>query len=489
MKKENKLISALISVVICLMLIVGSVVPVSAEMNVADIIAALMGQGNGASVNIGDVFTDWIEKEMNDESMIDKFVNDLKNGFTGEGNDDEEPDTGDDKEDKVNMYEGEANSVAELFNLTVNELKNGSPAFVKTQIATMDAEIAQSLAGGLGPVTGLVESLVGTKDIFAGVIDGTVSENTVTTKYPHGNDVINNIPLTGKDYVASLTGEDVKDYTITIYKSGAYRMHIDLKDAEGNAAESGLANVFDVTDKAYATIQLGTTSLNIGVMLKYVNCYVECNVNREGHITSYTTHMGVTFMFQQEDGTYSTTMPYLGVDFMEEGIIYTVTTEYGAIDFAVREMGDVDNNGKVTSSDARTVLRYASKLDTISEEDLPYCDVTNDGKVNAADARDILRASSNIIELPSTEDVLGIDSYQKDEAVQKHIDDLLVILQAYSKAKEEEAQKELNDYLNNENGNQQNSPETTTKGEINDTANKVENILGDLENWVDGLLK
>lgn len=486
---KRKILSAAVSLILCLTLITGSVVSVSAATNLADLFAGLLGGGSGGSINLSDMFANWLNDQIqaDKDSPIDKFVDNLKNqwnGVTDDSKDDPEADT----EEVIVIDKGEADSIADLFNLTVNELKNGAPAFTKAQVATMDAKIAQSLQGGLGPVTGLVESLIGTKDIFAGVIDGTSKENSIKTKYPFGNDVINNLPVAGKEYVAALTGDDIKDYTITIYKSGAYKMHIDLKDAEGSAADSGLSRVFDVTDKAYATIELGTFSLNINVMLKYVNNYVECQVNSKGEIISYLTNMGITFMFQQQDGSYSTEMPYIGVDFEEEGIIYNIMTEYSGINFSLRKMGDADGNGKINSSDARTVLRVSAKLDELDEEAVPFCDVTGDGKITSADAREILRASAGLVELPTTEEMLGYKEYQKDEAVQNQIDDLLVILMAYQAAKDEEAQKELQDYYDKLYGNGESTtkPEETTKGEINTPGNKFEEIIGGIGNIIGG---
>ncbi|MBR3868721.1 MAG: dockerin type I repeat-containing protein [Clostridia bacterium] len=494
---KKRIFSAIISLVLSLALVTGSVVSVSA-LDLADLFAGFMGGGSGGSggsVNLSQMFTQWLNEQIQKEqepSTIDKFVENLKNQWNG-ATEDTKDDPEADVEEVITIDKAEADNIAELFNLTVNELKNGAPAFNKTVIATMDSKIAQQLQGGLGPVTGIIESLIGTKDLFAGVIDGTNNENQITTKYKYGNDVINNLPITGKEYVAALTGDDIKDYTITIYKSGAYRMHIDLKDVEGSAADSGLARVFDVTDKAYATINLGTMSLNINVMLKYVNNYVECQVNRDGEIISYTTGMGITFLFQQQDGTYGAEMPFLGVNFQEEGIIYNVITEYSGIDYTVRPMGDADNNGKINSSDARTVLRASAKLDELNETDAMFCDVNADDKITSADAREILRASAGLVKLPSTADILGYKEYQKDELVQNHIDDLLVILMAYQAAKDEEAQKELQDYYDKLYGNGGNSgetttkpEETTTKGELNTPGNKFDEIIGGIGNIIGG---
>ncbi len=478
---KKKFITAAVSFILCLSLITGSIFSVSA-INIADIFAGLMGGDTSGKINISESLGDWLEEKINEKGPIDELVDNIKdqwNGVKDESSDEPEAD----EEEIIVIDKAEAANIATLFNITVNELKKSSPGFVKTQTATMDAKIAQQLQGGLGPVTGIVESLIGTKDIFAGVIDGTNKSTQIRTVYNSGNDIKNNIPVSGKDYVACLTADDIKDYTISIYKSGAYRMHIDLHDVEGSAAESGLAHVFDTTDKAFATVELGTSSLNINVMLKYVGNYVECAVNRDGELTSFTTNMGITFLFPQEDGSFSTEMPYLNVDFEEEGIIYKINTEYSNFDYSHRKMGDANLDGKVNSSDARLVLRIASMLESCSEEDLPYCDIDGNGYIFAGDARQILRASASIIKLPTTEEALGIKEYVKSEATQNHIDDLLAILMAYQSAKDEEAQKELQDYYEDKYQNGNTEAETTTRP-INSTDQIIDDVIGGIGDFI-----
>lgn len=475
---KKRILVAAVSLIVCFSLIMSSTVSVSA-LNIVDIFAGLMGGGSVDKINIWDSFGDWLDEKINEEGPIDSIVDSIKDQFSGVV-EDAEDDPEADQDELIVIDKAEASIIAELFNITANELKASTPGFVKTQTASMGAEISKQLQGGLGPVTGIVEALIGTKDIFAGVIDGTNQESQIRTVYKTGNNVINNLPVSGKDYVACLEAEDIKDYTITIYRSGAYKMHIDLVDVEGSAAQSGLAHVFNTTDKAFATIELGATSINIAVMLKYVDNYIEIAVNRDGEVTSYTQNTGVTFLFFQEDGTYGPEMPYLGVNFEEEGIVYNINTEYSGFDFVTRLMGDANCDDKVNSSDARTVLRVASGLDTIAEEDIPYCDVTGDGEIRAGDARDILRAASGIDVLPTTEEVLGLKPYIRDEETQEKIDDLLAILLAYQNAKDEEAQKELQDYYEGKYEGDGSSTETTTAESTTLDINSAGNIVGEI---------
>lgn len=58
--------------------------------------------------------------------------------------------------------------------------------------------------------------------------------------------------------------------------------------------------------------------------------------------------------------------------------------------------GDVNNDGKVTADDARTVLRVASGLDNSLGQPALNADVNNDGKITAADARQTLKKASGV---------------------------------------------------------------------------------------------
>ncbi len=65
--------------------------------------------------------------------------------------------------------------------------------------------------------------------------------------------------------------------------------------------------------------------------------------------------------------------------------------------------GDADNDGTVTSADARLALRRAVELETFTAQQLAACDVDRDGAITAADARIILRRA---VGLPDRPDVL-----------------------------------------------------------------------------------
>lgn len=58
--------------------------------------------------------------------------------------------------------------------------------------------------------------------------------------------------------------------------------------------------------------------------------------------------------------------------------------------------GDVNGDGKVSASDARTALRVAAGLETVSLEQFLRADLDSDGDVIAAEARTILRIAAGL---------------------------------------------------------------------------------------------
>lgn len=65
----------------------------------------------------------------------------------------------------------------------------------------------------------------------------------------------------------------------------------------------------------------------------------------------------------------------------------------GAASYA---LGDVNLDGKVTTTDARLALRAASGLDTLTPQQALAADVNKNGKTDTSDARKILRVASDI---------------------------------------------------------------------------------------------
>ena len=80
-----------------------------------------------------------------------------------------------------------------------------------------------------------------------------------------------------------------------------------------------------------------------------------------------------------------------------------------AADGALR--GDVDQNGRVNTSDARLILRHAVSLDSLPEEMVTFADVDSDGSLKTADARLALRMAVGLEELFTMDEVYHAHAY------------------------------------------------------------------------------
>ena len=89
------------------------------------------------------------------------------------------------------------------------------------------------------------------------------------------------------------------------------------------------------------------------------------------------------------------------------GVIGEVDVNYAYIDFPTeisekglngfqRDPGDVDGDGKITSSDAQTTLQAAAKTTVLTGAAKRAADVDGDGKITAADAKEILKKAAKI---------------------------------------------------------------------------------------------
>ncbi len=68
--------------------------------------------------------------------------------------------------------------------------------------------------------------------------------------------------------------------------------------------------------------------------------------------------------------------------------------------FARRRMGDINNDGKIGSDDARLALRASVQLETLNAEQTLAADMDADHFVTSGDARTILRISVNLDPMP-----------------------------------------------------------------------------------------
>lgn len=71
--------------------------------------------------------------------------------------------------------------------------------------------------------------------------------------------------------------------------------------------------------------------------------------------------------------------------------------------------GDINDNGKIDTEDARIALKAASGLSALTEEQKLKADINRDGAITVFDARQILRAAAGLTQLQPTGTFSGFD--------------------------------------------------------------------------------
>ncbi|MBQ6019072.1 MAG: dockerin type I repeat-containing protein [Clostridia bacterium] len=94
-------------------------------------------------------------------------------------------------------------------------------------------------------------------------------------------------------------------------------------------------------------------------------------------------------------------------------------------------LGDVTGDGKITSADARAILRYAAKIERFSEAQEAAADINRSGKVNSGDARTALRVAARLETLTVGADEVfddGRKEHADDPDNDRAVDDFIDIL-------------------------------------------------------------
>ena len=103
------------------------------------------------------------------------------------------------------------------------------------------------------------------------------------------------------------------------------------------------------------------------------------------------------------------------------GIVFATAVPYGALEIK-RYYGDIDNDGYVTTMDARIVLMAVAGIynKTLAGVDFEAADLDNDGKLSTNDARLVLKTAAGQLE----EDfMVGYEFSENHEAFVKIIND------------------------------------------------------------------
>ena len=309
-------------------------------------------------------------------------------------------------------------AIVDLVNKDLNRIKTDKPGFSINSQKGLPGGDRDSVQGMVQQYSSVAESLfqllfgkeknpvdidkmmdsVGVTSFFA---------DAGTSRHERGLNCDYDVSVSGKSYVSMLEAKDVYSEN-PISKSrynDSYDFKIYLQDAVNPGSDSAQAKVFDLFSEAklYQTLSSMMPEIDQNVlMLRYVDCYIQGTVDKEGHITRYLTHYKVILQVDMsqlntEDFGYDLTQYLETVNNKE---LYESEVIYYNFDWSERLFGDVNDDDRVTTSDARALLRIASRLDPISETAIQFGDMNDDGKITTSDARTLLRCVAGLEDFP-----------------------------------------------------------------------------------------
>lgn len=320
--------------------------------------------------------------------------------------------------------------IAELFNNSVNPIKEQRPAFEmnKSQgITGTDSEQVAEIIGKayniidsigilssfladnmdkLGPFKELIEAATGLnldelKQTFETATGSVLLKNSSEEKTDlifKGTDCDSIVSVSGEPYVSALTTADIGSYDFIPEYSGAYSIKISINDEINPTKESAMGRVFDLvnTDKLETFVKTIIPDFDIDkAVLKYQNAYAECRVNAQGQLIYYKTHYEINLGLLDSFKDSFEFIDFSEVEFFDQSI-YIVEAEYKNFNWNPLLFGELNSDEKIDAGDARVALRAAAKLFNPSDIQVLAGDINGDGKLNAADARLLLRHAAKL---------------------------------------------------------------------------------------------
>ena len=304
-------------------------------------------------------------------------------------------------------------AIVDLVNKDLNRIKSDKPGFNVNAQTGLPGGNKDSVQGFVDQYTSMASSLLDLlygKDKNPVNIDKVMESIGVTSffadaaasRHERGLDCSYDVPVKGKPYVSMLEAKDIyNENPVTKSRySDSYDFKIYLQDAINPGPESAQAKVFDLFSdaKLYQTLSGFMPEIDQNLLkLRYVDCYIQGTVDTEGHVVRYLTHYKVILQIDMDGFDYDLTQYMESLNNKE---IYESELIYYNFDWSARLFGDVNDDGKRLTSDARALLRIASRLDPMTDSALTFGDMNGDGKITTADARILLRCVSGIQEFP-----------------------------------------------------------------------------------------
>ncbi|MBR1810477.1 MAG: dockerin type I repeat-containing protein [Clostridia bacterium] len=303
--------------------------------------------------------------------------------------------------------------IVELINGDLNRIKTEKPAFTINANRGLPGSNKNAVLGYFNHGSSIADAIfrllfgdkknpVDASKVLESIgITGFFSD-TGSSQHTLGTACDNLMSVTGASYVSSLRAEDVyNDNPVTKSRyNDSYDFRIQLQDAVNPGPDSAQARVFDLFSdvKLVQTIAGLLPQLDVSMLkLRYVDCYIEGSVDKNGNINQYTTHYKCVMQIDTSEMAYDLSQYLSSINNKE---IYESEVTYTDFNWTPRLFGDVNADGRVNSADARVLLRIAARLDAATADMIPFGDMNFDGKLTSVDARILLRVASHLQDLP-----------------------------------------------------------------------------------------
>ena len=343
------------------------------------------------------------------------------------------------------VTEEEKPDMVAFFNDTVNTIKSETPkATVIYNNYVPEGGITSGGTGNTDAVDDMAESYL--IPVLEGLFNNRSSMmkaliraqfgdpgNTVETVELHRSMLRNkSVPLYGRDIVSELTPADDYDMYADFpdEKSLPRQLAITFRDVsleEGKTSSVG--KVFSLPSGTFNPMIISGDRTSLSSRLDGAqfqsfdlkNAKVITKYDKNGVLAYYGSTIDYNFSLSFHDAMNMVSV-VLGYDFYTAALnavnvildnlgrenitaedilkekqlhfVYRCTVEIRDFNFDPRLFGDIDDDGLVTSADARAALRHAVSLYPIANsDDRIYADVDFDGDITSADARFILRTA------------------------------------------------------------------------------------------------
>ena len=305
------------------------------------------------------------------------------------------------------------NAIAALINNDLNRIKSQKPAFervIQRGLPGSDKDQAMGVIDQISSIAGAIGDLLwgdekNPLDISTMLSSLGITEffsELTTSEHLSGVDCDGVVSVAGEDYVCALEGKDIyNDNPITKSRyDDSYTFRIYLQDAINPDENSTHAKVFDLFSdvKLYQTIASMVPELDVDIIkIRYVDCYLEGQVDEDGNIEEYTTHYKCILQIDTTQTGYDLSQY---IDSINNTEIYESLVTYRDFNWTPRQFCDLNNDGRVSTADARYALQIAIGLEELQEDSILYGDVNGDQAITTTDARSILRIATLLDPMP-----------------------------------------------------------------------------------------